>query len=381
MTGKALDGYREVLDRLESESRRRSVRGDAPEEMTDMSSNDYLGLGARGSEFDAELSALCPDAGFTSSASRLLAGRQSHYRMLESYLEEQYGRPALLFNSGYHANVGCASALAIPGTLFVADKAIHASVLDGFAVGKADFRRFTHNDMDALRRILDRHAAGYERVIVVVESIYSMDGDEAPLRELAAIKREYPGLLLYLDEAHGVGVRGCRGLGLAEELGVADDFDLIVGTFGKALASAGAFVIASPLLIDFLVNTARSFIFSTALPPVCAARSLLMMRKAAGMEEERRHLARLADMLRDGLHRMGLSTGNSTSQIVPLIVGDAARTLRISAKLREAGFDALAIRRPTVAAGTERIRFSLNSSLSESDISTLLAVLKTILES
>ncbi len=380
MTDHATDGYQKVLSRLETEARLRTIRDDAPAHIIDLSSNDYLGLSARGDEFDDELLSLFPNASFTSSASRLLAAHQHHYNQLELYLEEQYGHKAVLFNSGYHANVGCASALAIPGTLFVADKAIHASVLDGFAVGKADFKRFAHNDIQALRRILDKHSADYDRVIVIVESIYSMDGDEAPLQELVALKKEYPSLMLYLDEAHGIGVRGKRGLGLAEELGIVDDFDIIIGTFGKALASFGAFVVSSPLLISIIVNTSRPFIFSTALPPICAARSLLMMRKAAVMHEERRQLARLSSLLRDGLQRMGLSTGESTSQIVPLIIGNADQTLRISEQLRAAGFDALAIRRPTVAAGTERIRFSLNSSLSENDISSLLAKLKTIFE-
>lgn len=369
------EAYRKIVDGFRSEHRLRQIPSDGFAGRIDLSSNDYLGLAAEGTAFDAELRERFPEASFSSSASRLLSHRQEIHCRLESLLENQYGGKALIFNSGYHANVGIASSLAIAGTLLVTDKAIHASLLDGLAVGKAEFRRFRHNDMDGLRAILERSKGKYERFVVCVESVYSMDGDVAPLQELVEIKNSFPGVILYVDEAHAVGVRGSKGLGLAEELGLIPEIDILVGTFGKALASSGAFVVTSPLLRDFLVNTSRPLIFSTALPPVCSARSLLMMEKMLSMNSRRCHLAALAEKLRRGINALGGDTGNSTSQIIPLIIGDSLRAMRLSERLSEQGFDALPIRRPTVAACSERIRFSLNSSLKDEDIDRLLKVL------
>ena len=328
------DEYASILRRLDEEARLRSIPGENEHICTDLTSNDYLGLGARGTEFDAELLRRFPDASFTSSASRLLSRRQKHHKMLEDRLEELYGKPALLFNSGYHANVGITSALAVPGTLFVCDKAIHASVIDGLAVGKADFRRFPHNDMERLETVLSRHASDYRRVIIAAESVYSMDGDTAPLQRLVEIRHRYPNAMIYLDEAHGVGVRGDKGLGLAEECGLIGEIDIIVGTFGKALASSGAFVAASGDLVRFLINCARPLIFSTALPPVCAARSLLMLEKSICMPEERRHLASISERFRKSLKAITGEESVSQSQIVPLITGDAAKAVALASELR-----------------------------------------------
>lgn len=369
------DDYTAILQRLASESRLRSIPDDCPAGCVDLTSNDYLGLGSRGTEFDRELAERFPDATFTSSASRLLSRRQKHHRMLEDKLSDLYGRKALLFNSGYHANVGITSALAIPDTLFVCDKAIHASVIDGLAVGKAEFRRFPHNDMRRLEDVLSRHAADFRRVIITVESVYSMDGDVAPLRQLVEIKKRHPNAMVYLDEAHAVGVRGARGLGLAEECGLTGDIDIIVGTFGKALASSGAFAVASDTVVDYLINAARPLIFSTALPPVCVARSLLMLEKSISMTEERKCLASLSRRLRLGIESLTGTPCASRSQIVPLITGDAAEAVRLAETLRTRGFDSLPIRRPTVAAGTERIRFSLNAGISMREIDSLLDTL------
>lgn len=239
--------FSDVLTDLNADHRLRSIPDRNISYSLDLSSNDYLSLGASFSDHRQEFLDRFSDAAFSSSASRLLSVNQKYHYMLEDYLQELYGKPALLFNSGYHANVGCIGALTIPSTLFVCDKLIHASVVDGLHVAQSQFKRFPHNDLHKLRTILEKETSNYETIIVVVESLYSMDGDEAPLKELVELKREFPGLLLYVDEAHAFGVRGEKGLGISEELGLTENIDILVGTLGKAAASAGAFAVVSLL--------------------------------------------------------------------------------------------------------------------------------------
>lgn len=373
------DGYRGILAGLEAEGRLRRIPGHrAGGGLLDLCSNDYMGLAARAGEWREEFRARFGDVAMTSSASRLLASDQKVYTALESWLEASYGRPALLFNSGYHANVGVVSALDIPGTLWLADKLVHASAIDGLRLAGADFKRWRHNDTASLRRLLDKESGRYDRVMVVCESVYSMDGDMAPLAELAAIKKENPKVMLYVDEAHAVGVYGRRGLGLCEHLGMLEDADILVGTLGKACASAGAFVVASPLIKEFLINSARSFIFSTALAPANAAWSLMMLGKLAGMERERGHLAMLSARFRAGVEAITGLANPSRSAIVPLMTGSAERAVAISHGLEEAGILALPIRRPTVPPGGERIRFSLNAALTVDDIDRVCSTLADI---
>lgn len=370
--------YSAILDEYGAQGRLRTLPSDAPEGVLDLSSNDYLGLAGRHDLVDEFLS-MAPVAPFCSAASRLLASRQTEYEALEAWLGDEYGKDVLLFNSGYHANTGCVSALAVEGTVIVADKLVHASVIDGIQLGKAPFRRFRHNDTASLRRELDKASDGAERVLVIVESVYSMDGDIAPLREIAAMRREFPKMMLYVDEAHALGVYGDRGLGVCEELGLLADVDVLVGTFGKACASVGAFVATSRKLKAFLLNSARSFIFSTALPPVNVAFTRFMLGKIKEMRAERRHLSAISRRFREGVSRLTGTQGASASQIVPLMAGSNARALSMSASLRDHGVLALPIRRPTVPAGTERIRFSLGASLADNDIDHILSVISRIL--
>lgn len=367
--------YCEHLEHLKQEHRLRSIPDEATENRIDLLSNDYLGLGAEAHKYKEEFEKRFPDAQFTSSASRLLSRANKYHNQLEKFLEQLYQRPALLFNSGYHANVGILQALAIPKTLFLADKLVHASAIDGLRLSGADFKRFPHNDMRKLRRLIRENQNNYDRIIVVAEAIYSMDGDMAPLNQLVKIKQDYPTVMLYLDEAHSFGVRGTRGLGLAEETDNLNHIDILVGTLGKAAASAGAFVITSPELKNFLLNTARSFIFSTALPPAQAAWSILMIEKILTMNERRLHLQRLSKYLVHELSRRLNFESPADTQIVPLIIGDASEAVLMSEYLASEGFDTLAIRRPTVPAGSERIRFSLNALLTEKNLDHLVTAL------
>lgn len=358
----ASDIYSQRLRELSAEGRLRSIPT-LREGSVDLRSNDYLGLGERSAEFRTEFRRRFPDAAMSASASRLLSRHQGVEADYESLLASLYGREALLFNSGYHANTGCVSALSLPGTLIVADKLMHASFIDGLAIGRSRFSRFRHNDLDHLRRVIEKEGQGYDRIIVAVESVYSMDGDRAPLDGLVELRRSDPRIMLYVDEAHAFGVEGERGLGCCEAAGIVGDTDIIIVTLGKAAGSQGAFTLTSPDLKEYLLNTARSFIFSTALPPASVAWSMLMTEKILGMDEERKHLhrlsARFAQRMREAT---GVGTGSDT-QIQPLPVGDARRAVALSQKLADAGFDALAIRRPTVPPGGERIRFSLNARL------------------
>ena len=367
--------YSDILVHLHEENRLRSIPSAGTPARTDLLSNDYLGLATRSAEFMPEFLRRFPDASFTSSASRLLSRRNKYHNRLEKCLGEAYGRSVLLFNSGYHANVGMIQALAIPGTLFLADKLAHASAIDGLRLSGADFKRFAHNDVRKLTRLLKENHNLYDRIIVIVESVYSMDGDIAPLGQMVKLKRQFPKMLLYVDEAHSFGVRGARGLGLAEELDLIRDIDFLMATLGKAAASAGAFVATSPEMKDYLLNCTRSFIFSTALSPAQTAWSLLMTEKIAKMQPERLHLMSLSTNFVNKLYERANIETPSQSQIVPIIIGDPGEALNMSAHLAERGFDALAIRRPTVAAGSERIRISLNALLTEPQTDALVSAI------
>lgn len=367
--------YSDILKGLAEESRLRVIPDASPRRCVDLLSNDYMGLAAQAPDFREEYLDRFGDAEFTSAASRLLSRRQKYHQLLEQTLSTLYGRPALLFNSGYHANTGVIQALAVGNTLFVADKLIHASSIDGLRIAGKDFKRFPHNDVAALEKIVASHSDSHDRIIILLESIYSMDGDIAPLAEVIRLKERYDNVMIILDEAHAFGVRGKAGLGIAEETGLIDKVDVIIGTLGKAAASSGAFAIASEDLISLFVNTARSFIFSTALPPACCAWTLLMIEKLLNLESRRLHLAKLsANFVKDIEKATGV-VSPSQSQIVPLIIGDAAKAMKLAAVCSDAGFDCMAIRRPTVPPHGERLRLSLHGLLQHDDLAPLASLL------
>ena len=366
--------YSDILDTLRTEGNFRRIPEESPAgaELVDLSSNDYLGLAARADLRERFFTDMARSPlPMTSSASRLLSGRQREYDSLENLLAGLYGRPCLLFNSGYHANTGMMQALAAGRTLIVADRLVHASIIDGITLSKAPFTRFRHNDLDHLEKILAKEAAAHDRVLIVVESVYSMDGDRADIRRLAEIKRRWPNALLYVDEAHAFGVEGPQGLGLALESGCFSDVDVMMGTFGKACASFGAFCAVSPLLRDYLVNRARSLIFSTSLPPASVAWTQFMVETFLGMDAEREHLRTLGERLQSHLQPLSPRFPVTASHIQPLVIGSARQTVTLSEKLRENGFKVLPIRTPTVPPGTERLRISLSAALQLSDIDRL----------
>jgi 8-amino-7-oxononanoate synthase len=340
-----------------------------------LAGNDYLNLA--GSEdlirefYEQADEANLPDrfaAGAT--ASRLMTGNHPINQELEDRLRAMYA-PAdvLVFNSGYHANIGILPALAGKGDLILADKLCHASLIDGMRLTRARVIRYPHLDYGRLAELLRKKREQYDQVFLVTESIFSMDGDEADLNRLADLRDRHRAVL-YVDEAHAVGMRGAAGLGLAEEQSARERIDLLVGTFGKAWAGQGAFVACSPLTREYLINTARSLIFTTGLPPVSLAWLLFVAARITAMEEERAHVRDLARFLRQGLRGQGLETAG-TSHIVPVLIGGAGQTMRVAERLRQAGYWPGAVRPPTVPAGTARLRLSLTAAMNRDDLAPL----------
>lgn len=275
----------------------------------------------------------------------------------------------MVFTSGYHANIGILPALTTKRDLIVADKLVHASIIDGLRLSEAEMARYRHMDMEHLRSILIQNREKYENVFIVTESVFSMDGDVTNLQELCEIKKEFDAFL-YVDEAHAVGVRGTNGLGCCEEQACTEDIDFIVGTFGKAFASMGAFVVCSELFREFLINTQRSLIFTTALPPVNVAWTRFVLNRMPDFYELRLKLSRTSERLREVLRQRGWET-RGDSHIVPFLCGSNESSIEIADLLRDNGFFALPVRYPTVPKNEARIRFSLNAAIPDEDYECL----------
>ncbi len=344
-------------------------------EYLNLAGNDYLGIAsdlAWRKEFYLENAEDLP--ALSAASSRLLTGNTPEYAMLEAELSGMYGnRSALVFNSGYHANIGILPALARKGDLVLSDKLNHASLIDGLRLLDAEYKRYAHNDYGQLERLLAGGADAGRRVFIVCESIFSMDGDRVDLRKIVELKKRY-GSILYVDEAHAVGVLGASGGGLAEYAGLMNEVDILVGTFGKAWGSTGAYAIVEPEVREYLVNRMRSLIFSTGLPPAILRWSLFVLKRRALLAPRRARLAVYSAQLRAKLSALGFATCGD-SQVIPLLVGDAPRTVALAARLQERGILVFPIRPPTVPSNSSRLRFSLNAALEEEDFARLLAAL------
>ena len=382
-----LDHYAEQLDQLRQQGNFRQFRSNQQQgktieiqqqQMLNLSSNDYLGLASdlrlREQFFDET-----PNAQrlMSASSSRLLTGNFPAYEQLEATLTQLFhGRAALLFNSGYHMNIGILPALADAKTLILADKLVHASMIDGIRLSSAKYLRYRHNDLAHLQQLLMQYHAddNYERIIVVTESIFSMDGDETDLAALVALKQQFAKVMLYVDEAHAIGVRGQQGLGCAELYGVIDAIDFLVGTFGKAVASVGGYLICDPIIRDYLINRMRPLIFSTAQPPICIAWTQFMLNQIVHMQAQRQHLAALSLYMQQGIQAKGFACP-STSQIVPVIIGDSTATVSKARQLQTAGFYVMPVRPPTVPQGSSRLRICLNTQFETADLTQLLDLL------
>ena len=349
--------------------------------MLNLSSNDYLGLACREDYREEFLSSINKDTFQpTSSSSRLLTGNFSAYDKLEQQMAQLFeAESALIFNSGYHANVGILPAVCNAQTLILADKLVHASLIDGIRLSSAKCIRFRHNNYEQLERLLAEHCDSFEQIIIVTESIFSMDGDEADLKELVRLKNKYTNVLLYVDEAHAFGVRGNKGLGVAEEMDCIQDIDFLVGTFGKALASAGAYIVCKKIVREYLINKMRTLIFTTALPPITLSWTSFLLERLPHLKKERKHLYQISSLLKEALIAKGYNCPTD-SHIIPMIIGESKLAIITAELLQRKGFYALPVRPPTVPEGTSRIRFSLTAALSQNDIEQLIEVIPTISE-
>lgn len=339
--------------------------------LLNLAGNDYLGL-ATNSVLKKEFLGVVreEDLYFSSSSSRSLSGNYEIYERLENTLKHKIQKEVLLFNSGYQLNSSCIAALAsVPHTLFLADRLIHASMIDGLR--GANFLRFRHNDMEHLQILLEKNHAKYENIIILSEALFSMDGDLAKLQELVGLKKKYKNVLLYIDEAHSVGCFG-GGFGLVKELELEVDF--LIFTFGKALASMGACMITSKQFKDFFINKARALIYSTALPPINVAFSLFIFEKIASFEKQRIKLKALSEHFKKILRAKELEFLGDY-YIISLILKENQKALEVALKLEENGIFAPAIKTPTVPKNSARIRFSLHANLSEGELDKIAELL------
>ena len=367
-----MDRYRQALEQCQSEGTYRTlpdieVRGKYIDvegrQLLNLNSNDYLGLLAEPQLWQRFIEEEGKRRYPSSGSSRLLTGNSPVAQQFEGELANAYGlESALLWDSGYHANTGIPPVLALPNTLFIADKLVHASIIDGLRLSGAPFQRYRHNDLSHLRKILSRYADQFDTLWLITESLFSMDGDIAPLQELVALKEEYPHLYIYVDEAHAVGLFGPKGLGLAAEMGVTREIDLLIGTLGKALGSVGAYSLQSDTLRQLLVSKARSLIFSTALPEVNVAWSRFLFHAIQEMDDRRQHLKDLVTLFGKAMGR------EFTSQIIPLIVPGEEQVTKAAEQLCRHGFYIRPIRRPTVPQGSERLRLSLTAAMTTDEI-------------
>jgi len=346
------------------------------QEFIDFSSNDYLGFSCHPRLIAAGKNAL-DQFGSSSSASRLLSGDlQIHHQLEEETALFKHKEAALVFNSGYQANLGIISALYGKGDCIFSDRLCHASIIDGALLSGVKHFRFRHNDSSHLETLLKLERKKFQQALIVTESIFSMDGDRALLGELVSLKEKY-NCRIMVDEAHATGIFGKSGAGAAEEDGLEDKIDFIMGTFSKALGSFGAYLASSQETIDYLVNTCRSFIYSTALPPAVIASSLEALALVKDLPERRQSLLKRAQYLRAALREKGFQV-KGCSQIVPLVTGESSQADALAQKLREQGYWVLPIRPPTVPQGQARLRFSLSYFHDEEILKRLIGVIRDV---
>ncbi|MCB2181650.1 MAG: 8-amino-7-oxononanoate synthase [Desulfobulbaceae bacterium] len=339
-----------------------SLSGKKASPLLDFSSNDYLALSTHHEVISSSRRYL-ELAGSGAGAARLMSGNLAMYDKLEKKVAELKGQEsALLFGSGYMANCGVIPALVGRGDVIFTDRLNHASIYDGCLLSRAKLVRFHHNDMNHLEEQLGKHR-GHGKALIIVESLYSMDGDRCPLRDVVQLKEKYQCLLM-VDEAHATGVFGKNGGGIIEEEGVADKVDIAMGTFGKALGSYGAYIAASEKRVQYLINRARTFIYSTGLPPSVIGASLAGIKITQEQPQLRRELHEKVALFKAALQQAGV-TDTGPSQIIPILIGESAKAVDLAEKLREMGIFATAVRPPTVPDGTARLRFSITRHLSD----------------
>ena len=358
------------LSRIEADGLLRSLR--APSGI-DLSSNDYLGLSTHPLLKQRMMEAVMRE-GCGSTGSRLLRGERESFAAVERAFAAFKGTDrSLYFSSGYMANLAVLTTFPESEDVIYSDERNHASLIDGIRLSRARRVIFPHNNVDTLARLLQEDTSPGQRFLVT-ESLFSMDGDMAPLADYAVLCRS-SGAALIVDEAHAVGIYGERGSGLTEAAGVGDDVFVSINTAGKALGVSGAFVGGSAQAVDYLIQLARPFIFSTAAPPPIAAALEATLTLLASEPRRREQLRHRARYLRERLSAAGINIPSGSSQIIPVVIGENAPAVAVSRELQEAGFDVRAIRPPTVPAGTARLRISVNVNLCEDTLDRFVAAL------
>ena len=318
-------------------------------------SNNYLGLANHPALVEAATASARHD-GVGAAASRLITGTMDSHRQAEVAFADFLGAPAtVLFSTGYSANLGTIQALVGPGDAIFSDALNHASLIDGCRLSRATVHVYSHRDSDHLESLLRDHRSRSRRALIVTDSLFSMDGVTAPLRDIATLARSFDAGLL-VDEAHALGVFGPNGRGLSAEMGI--EPDVVVGTLGKSFGVAGAFVAASEAVVGLIKNRARSFVYSTAPPPMIARAAVAALQLVREADDARTSLLRNAELLRSGLRTLGFEIPDENSQILPVFIGNNERTMQLSAKLLDRGVFVQGIRPPTVPAGTARLRLT-----------------------
>ncbi|EAS46809.1 8-amino-7-oxononanoate synthase [marine gamma proteobacterium HTCC2207] len=339
-------------------------------------SNDYLGLASH-PDISLALKQAADLYGTGSGASHLVSGHSVVHQKLEEQLAQYTGRPrALLFSTGYMANMGVINALVGRRDLVLQDQLNHASLLDGGRLSQADFKRYKHVDMASLEQRLEQSSA--ERKLIVSDGVFSMDGNLAPLSEISTLAKKHNAWLM-VDDAHGVGVLGPQGGGLVEQLGMnLKQVPVLVGTLGKSFGTFGAFVAGSEALIETLIQFSRSYIYTTALPPAVAAATLASLKIVRQESWRRDKLVQLVTRFRRGAEQIGLQLGGSNTPIQPVLINNDAKVMQVGQSLRDAGFLVGAIRPPTVPVGTGRLRITFSADHSEEQVDQLVAALDSL---
>lgn len=339
-------------------------------------SNDYLGL-SHEKRLLEKARAVMEAYGVGAGASRLITGTTLWHTRLEEALARFKRKPrALIFSSGYMANLGIITGLTDRDSVCIIDKADHASIIDACRLARATLRVFPHKNMDRLASILHKER-GARRILIITDSVFSMDGDRAPLREIVALKKEYNALLM-LDEAHATGVFGSRGAGLAEEMGLEDDIDIAMGTLSKAFGTMGGYCAVNDTMADYLINKSRSFIYTTSLPAHMCAASCEALAMIENEKTLRDGLWKVATYMQSELARAGFVVNDAHSPIIPVPVGSAEKAIRLSEGLLDAGFFVPAIRYPTVAPHAARLRITVSRLHSTSECDAFIVALKKV---
>ena len=370
---KEKDNFRQVHNIEEKVGRYLTIDGKS---LLNFSSNDYLNLSTDKNLIQDFLSKYSSNNEFifSSTSSRLLTGTSSYYKRLENNLAKMFNKDAcLLFNTGYQCNLGVVSSLVNRDDVIFSDKLNHASIIDGMRLSGTQFYRYKHFDYENLEDLLKKHRSNYKKAIIISESVFSMDGDIADIKKLVELKKKYDCYLM-IDEAHAFGIYGENLSGISERDGVLEDVDIITATLGKSFASMGAFCVSSKTIIDYLINKANSFIFSTALPSVNVMWSnYLIEEKFAYAKEKAEKLTKLVNDAHCYLGDIG------ETQIVPIIIGDNTKTIKIAEQLRSQGCFVLPVRPPTVPVNTSRLRLSLTADITFEEFKTLIDTVRGIL--